>query len=250
MPNRYFIGTSGWVYDHWRGPFYPPELPTSRWLDFFCKQFDTVELNSSFYRLPAESTWRKWAKAAPKGFVFAVKGSRFITHVKRLKDCEEPVANFTDRARLLGDALGPILWQLPPNFQRQPETQHRLADFLAQLPQDLRHVVEFRHQSWLTSDVYALLREYNVALCAFHRADWETPLVETTDFAYMRFHGAATNGGSYTDDEIRQWGGRLFDLPEDVREAYIYFNNDAFGHAITNAKALFDFLALLAPNGK
>jgi uncharacterized protein YecE (DUF72 family) len=245
MPSRYWIGTSGWVYDHWRGPFYPQELPAAKWLDYFCRRFGTVELNASFYRLPKEQTWRNWSAKVPTGFLFAVKASRFITHIKRLRDCEEPLETFLDRARLLGDALGPVLYQMPPSFHRTPENSERLANFLSLLPHDVRHVFEFRHDSWFDAEPFALLRMHNVAFCAFHMVDRETPLEATTDFVYVRFHGsAALYGGSYSDEQLTDWARRLRELPEDVREVYVYFNNDAFGHAVANAQTLAALLGI------
>ena len=249
MPSHYWIGTSGWDYKHWRGPFYPEEMPAAKWLDFFCRHFKTVELNNTFYRLPREETWRKWGRSVPEGFVFSVKASRFITHVKRLRDCEEPLETFLGRARLLGDALGPVLYQLPPNFQRTPVNVERVADFLALLPQDVRHVFEFRHESWFTDEVFALLSRHNAGFCAFHMADRETPLEATTDFAYIRFHGSdSMYGGSYSEEQLANWAGRIQELPEDVRDAYIYFNNDAEGHAVANANTMIFLLTPFAVN--
>jgi len=247
MPSHYWVGTSGWVYKHWRGPFYPNDLPANKWFDFFSRRFGTVELNNSFYRLPSEETWRKWAKAAPRGFQFAVKASRYITHVKRLRDCAEPLDNFLSRARLLGPSLGPVLYQLPPNFHYKPENVERLTDFLSLLPQDMRHVFEFRHDSWFNADLLSLLRIHNAGFCAFHMAGWETPVEATTDFAYMRFHGAdGKYGGSYTPGDLAIWAGRLRDLPEDVREVFVYFNNDTEGYADENAKTLIEFITPFA----
>ena len=247
MPSHYWVGTSGWVYKHWRDRFYPPDLPASKWFDFYCHQFATVEVNNSFYRLPSEDTFRKWRKAAPKGFQFAVKASRFITHVKRLKDCREPLDTFLGRARLLSEALGPVLYQLPPNFHCKPENVDRLTEFLSLLPHDMRHVFEFRHDSWFNDDVFSLLRVYNAGFCAFHMAGWETPLEATTDFAYLRFHGSdSLYGGSYSEGDLAIWAGRLRDLPEDVREVFVYFNNDTEAHAVANAKTLVEFITPFA----
>ncbi len=244
MPSRYWIGTSGWVYSHWRGPFYPQDLPAAKWLDYFYRRFTTVELNASFYRLPKEQTWRNWGLKVPAGFRFAVKASRYITHIKRLNDCEEPLETFLDRARLLGDALGPVLYQMPPNFHRTPENSDRLAYFLSLLPYDVRHVFEFRHASWFDAETFALLRIHNVGFCAFHMVDRETPLEATTDFAYLRFHGTAgLYGGSYSDEQLAGWARRLRDLPDDVRDVYVYFNNDTLGHAVANAQTLASLLS-------
>lgn len=244
MAKRFWVGTSGWVYSHWRGPFYPKDLPSGKWLDFYRRHFPTVELNNSFYRLPKEENWRSWRRAVPEGFLFAVKASRYITHVKRLTHSEQPLESFLEGARLLGDALGPVLYQLPPNFHSKPENHDRLAHFLSLLPGDVRHVFEFRHASWYDDDVFSLLRLYNAAFCVFHMFDRETPLVATTDFAYVRFHGSESGyGGSYSDKQLREWAERLRDLPDDVREVYVYFNNDAHGYAVANARALSSLLA-------
>lgn len=239
MARRYWIGTSGWVYQHWRGVFYPSDLPSARWLAHYYERFPTVEVNFSFYRLPKEKTFENWGRVVPSGFRFAVKASRYITHIKRLKDCEEPLETFLGRARLLGDALGPVLFQLPPQFKRNVRTESALADFLALLPRDLHHVFEFRDRAWHTPDVFFLLRLHNVAFCAYHMVDEETPLEATTDFAYMRFHGSgALYGGCYTGDDLRAWAERLSSLPEDVGDLYVYFNNDAYGYAVGNALTL------------
>ena len=239
MTRRYWIGTSGWVYQHWRGVFYPPELPSSRWLAHYRSSFGTVEINFSFYRLPKEKTFENWARAVPPGFRFAVKASRYITHIKRLRDCEEPLETFLSRVRLLGEAAGPVLFQLPPQFKRHARNEAALADFLTLLPHDLRHVFEFRDPAWHTPDIFFLLRMHNAAFCAYHMVDEETPLEATADFAYMRFHGSGwLYGGCYSDDELGEWAGRLASLPDDVGDVYVYFNNDAYGYAVQNALTL------------
>jgi uncharacterized protein YecE (DUF72 family) len=244
MAHRYWVGTSGWVYPHWRGPFYPPDLPGNRWLEFYTERFPSVELNASFYRLPQEKTFSNWGRKVPDDFRFAVKASRFVTHIKRLKDCREPVETFSDRARAMGEHLGPILYQMPPNFHRNERNEAALSDFLSTLPRDLRHVFEFRHDSWFNSEVFALLRLHNVGFCAFHMVDWETPMEATTDFAYMRFHGSgALYGGCYDETELRNWAGDLRALPDDVQDIYVYFNNDAHGFAVQNARELARLLA-------
>ena len=239
MAPRCWVGTSGWVYQHWRDVFYPANVPSSRWLPLYVAEFRTVELNSSFYRLPQEKTFAGWATKVPDGFRFAVKASRFITHIRRLKDCREPVETFLGRARALGDHLGPVLYQMPPNFHRNERNEAALVDFLSILPRDVRHVFEFRHDSWFCPEVFALLRLHNVSFCAFHMVDRQTPLEATTDFAYMRFHGSgALYGGCYDEAALRQWAGHLRSLPEDVRDIYVYFNNDACAFAVHNAREL------------
>ena len=236
MRRRYWIGTSGWVYAHWSGLFYPEELRQRDWFDFYARHFATVEINNTFYRLPKEQAWEQWRRQAPPGFRYAVKGSRFITHIKRLRDCEEPAETFVGRARLLGDRLGPLLWQLPPQMKCDLE---RLEAFLHILPRDLQHVFEFRRRDWLQPETFATLRRHNLGFCAYHMVDEETPLEATTDIAYLRFHGSdALYGGRYSDRQLAGWAERLRALPEDVREVYVYFNNDAFGYAIDNAVSL------------
>ena len=233
---RYYVGTSGWVYKHWRDVFYPAKLPQSKWLEFYTRHFSTVELNNSFYRLPTENAFSKWRETSPAGFVYAVKVSRFITHIKRLKEVDEPIDTFLSRAQLLEDKLGPLLYQLPPNMHRNDE---RLDAFLSLLPCGLRHVVEFRHGSWLNEAVFGILRKHNVGLCVFDMPDLSCPLLATADFAYVRFHGATGLYYSrYSDDELADWARRISDLAGDLDAVYIYFNNDAAGYAIENAGAL------------
>ena len=236
MAPKYYIGTSGWVYPHWRGVFYPPKLAQSKWLEHYTAHFSTVELNNSFYRLPSEKAFSNWRDTSPDGFVYAVKVSRFITHIKRLKDVEEPIETFLDRARLLEEKLGPLLYQLPPNMHRNDE---RLDAFLSLLPKEQRHVVEFRHASWLVEQVFAILRRYNVGFCIFDMPGLTCPLMATADFAYIRFHGASGLYFScYSDDELDDWAGRIKGLAQDLKAVYIYFNNDADGFALKNAQTL------------
>jgi uncharacterized protein YecE (DUF72 family) len=241
MGLKYYIGTSGWVYPHWRDVFYPPKLAQSKWLEFYTRHFPTVELNSSFYHLPTEKAFSNWRDTSPQGFVYAVKVSRFITHIKRLKDVEEPVATFLDRARHLEEKLGPLLYQLPPNMHRNDE---RLDHFLSLLPKGLRHVVEFRHESWLDEGVFDILRKHNVGFCVFDMPDLPCPLLATADFAYIRFHGSTGLYWScYSDEELEHWAQKIPALAKDLDAVYIYFNNDAQGFAIRNAQTLREKLA-------
>ncbi len=236
MGRRYWIGTSGWAYPHWRGVFYPPDLRQREWFAFYARRFATVELNNTFYRLPRDQTWEHWRRQAPAGFRYAVKGNRFVTHMKRLRDCAEPVETFLKRADLLGEHLGAVLWQLPPQMKCDLE---RLASFLALLPSDPPQVFEFRHQEWLRPDTFAALRRHNVGFCAYHMVDHETPLEATTQVAYLRFHGSDTlYAGRYSDGQLAAWAERLCALPDHVHDIYAYFNNDAFGYAIENADTL------------
>ena len=240
MSARYYIGTSGWHYDHWRGRFYPEKLNKSEWLGFYSNHFSTVELNSSFYRLPLEAAFFRWRDSSPGDFLFAVKVSRFITHIKRLRDSEEPLDTFVNRARILTGKLGPLLYQLPPSMHRNDEV---LAAFLAILPQEMKHVIEFRHQSWFDEGVFAILRRYNAGFCVFDMPNLVCPLVATADFAYIRFHGSLSLYSSdYNDEELAGWAKGITNLATSLKEVYIYFNNDVGGFAIENARTLRDYL--------
>jgi uncharacterized protein YecE (DUF72 family) len=237
---RYYIGTSGWHYDDWRGRFYPEKLPRNRWLEFYAQHFPTVELNNSFYRLPSENAFTGWYNSSPPDFRYAVKVSRFITHIKRLKDCNEAVANFMSRAGILKEKLGPLLYQLPPSMHRNDE---RLESFLNILPRGLKHVIEFRHESWLVDEVFDILRRYNTGLCVFDMPELTSPLLATADFAYIRFHGSGSLYSScYTDEELADWAKRIADLAKGLDSVYIYFNNDVQGFAIRNAATIRRFL--------
>ena len=240
MAASYYIGTSGWHYDHWRHRFYPGELVKAKWLEFYASHFTTVELNNSFYRLPSEAAFAAWNDFSPADFTFAVKVSRFITHIKRLKDTEEAVSRFIDRAKILEAKLGPLLYQLPPNMHRNDE---RLEAFLSILPQGLKHVFEFRHQSWLEEKVFEILDKYNVGFCIFDMPSLSCPLLTTADFAYIRFHGSAGLYSScYSNEELSDWARKLTNLAANLNEVYIYFNNDAEAFAVENASTLRDYL--------
>ena len=237
---QYYIGTSGWHYEHWRYRFYPENLNKTKWLEFYSSNFNTVELNNSFYRLPSEEAFANWHDTSPAGFKFAVKVSRFITHIKRLKVTVEPVEKFISRAKLLGEKLGPLLYQLPPNMHRDDE---RLESFLSGLPEGMQHVFEFRHLSWLNDSVYNILNRYNAGLCVFDMPDIECPLVVTADFAYIRLHGStALYSSCYTDEELADWKNKLADLPDNIKQVYIYFNNDSEAFAVRNAITLANYL--------
>ncbi len=240
MAAGYYIGTSGWHYDHWRHLFYPDKLAKTKWLEFYATHFTTVELNNSFYRLPSETAFANWRDSSPADFTFAVKVSRFITHIKRLKNAEEPVENFITRARILGEKLGPLLYQLPPNMHRNDEV---LESFLSLLPKGMQHVIEFRHQSWLEEKVFEILRRHDVGLCVFDMPSLRCPLVATADFAYIRFHGSTGLYAScYSDEELDWWAKRLADLAPSLKVIYVYFNNDAEAFAVRNAITLRGYL--------
>lgn len=230
------IGTSGWVYPHWRGILYPPGLPQSGWYARYAEAFDTVEINYSFYRLPSEETFDRWREQAPEGFLYAVKASRYITHVKRLKGVEEPLARFLTRARRLGDHLGPILWQLPPNWNADPQ---RLERFAALLPADLVHAFEFRDPRWFIEPVRRTLERHNLAFCIFDMPGLPCPTWVTGAVVYLRFHGSsAIYGGWYGPDALRPWATPIRKWLDENYTVYVYFNNDACGYAVRDAQTL------------
>ena len=239
-PRPVRIGLSGWNYAHWRnGVFYPPRLPASSWLEFYAERFDTVEVNSTFYRLPRRDAVERWVEQTPTGFVFAVKGSRYLTHVKRLRDLGPGLERFLERIEpvLRSPKLGPLLWQLPPTFRRDHD---RLADALALLPRDLRHCFEFRDPSWFVAETYALLREHRVALVIGDRPEVNAFQSHelTADWTYVRFHGGTRGArGNYSDAELREWAERLHGWSR-AHEVFAYFNNDWEGFAPRNAALL------------
>lgn len=238
---KYYVGCSGWHYEHWRGLYYPQDLPRPEWLSFYAGQFDTVELNNSFYRVPSEKAFAAWREGTPEDFVFAVKMSRFVTHVKRLKNLGSAVEDFLARASALGGKLGPVLYQLPPSMKRNDEV---LQSFLSSLPARHMHTIEFRHESWIDEAVFGILRRHNVALCVFDMPGVSCPLVATADFAYVRFHGSERLYSScYSEKELARWARGIARLGQDLKAAYIYFNNDAMAFAVDNAMSLRRLLA-------
>lgn len=235
------IGCSGWQYRHWRGTFYPAELPQSRWFEHYTSIFDTVEINNSFYRLPERATFAAWAARAPMRFEFAVKASRFLTHMKKLKDPEEPLDRLFSRMRGLGRRLGPVLYQLPPGWRVDTA---RFQHFLDALPRGPRHVVEFRDPSWYCAEIRALLERHHVAICLHDMPGSATGKEPVGPFVYVRFHGATGKyGGSYSDERLRQWAEWLGAQRATGRDVYAYFNNDAGGHAPRNAITLRGLMA-------
>jgi uncharacterized protein YecE (DUF72 family) len=218
------VGCSGWNYKHFREVVYPKGLPPRRWLEHYATIFDTVEVNATFYRLPTRSAVAGWVEQTPPGFVFSIKASRYLTHVKRLLDLGPGLERFYERLEpLVGSPkLGPVLWQLPATFRRDDE---RLAAALERLPPG-RHCFEFRHESWFCEDVYALLREHGFALVIGDHPSRPFQAHElTTDWTFVRFHGSHGEGGDYTDAELEAWRRRLAQWPRRV-DVYAYFNND------------------------
>lgn len=231
---RIYIGTSGWHYEHWLGTFYPARLPASRMLSFYLEHFDTVELNNSFYRLPSEKALDTWRESTPPNFLFAMKGSRFLTHMKKLKDPGPGLEKFLARADRLGEKLGPVVFQLPPNW---PPNIERLQTFLKALPRHHRYAFEFRNPSWNTPDVYASLRAHHVAYCIFEIAGFQSPIEVTADFVYVRLHGPGGKyQGSYDDAILQRWADWIGSVQSS--SVYFYFDNDEAGYAPKNALRL------------
>ncbi len=228
-----YVGTSGWQYRHWRGRYYPPGLPQARWLEHYAADFATVEINASFYYLPRRSTFEAWARRTPPGFLFAVKASRYLTHVRRLRDPEEPVARFIEAASGLGDRLGPVLLQLPPSFERDLPA---LVTALEAFPAGVRVAVELRHQSWFVEEVRRSLLGRGVALCLADRQGAITPLWRTADWAYLRLHeGLGRPRPCYGEAALEEWAGVLArEWPADA-DRFVYFNNDWAGCAVRDA---------------
>jgi uncharacterized protein YecE (DUF72 family) len=230
------IGCSGWQYAHWRGDFYPEDLPAARWLEHYASRFDTVEVNNTFYRLPEAPVFASWRRRVPPGFCFALKASGYLTHRKRLRDPREPLQRFFSRARRLGDRLGPVLYQLPPRWRKDVE---RLRSFLARLPRRRPQAVEFRDPSWYAEDVYDALEESGVALCLHDHPGSASPAVSVGPFVYRRFHGPGLQyGGRYSDGALARAAEGLSREIDAGRDVYVYFNNDQGGHAPRDAQRL------------
>jgi uncharacterized protein YecE (DUF72 family) len=230
------VGCSGWVYKHWRGILYPEGLPQTRWFHRYAEEFDTVEINASFYRLPRESTFDGWREKAPEGFRYALKVNRFITHLKKLVGVDEALHEFVRLSRRLGPALGPLLYQLPPSLKLDLP---RLEAFLQLIPRDLANVFEFRDTSWYVPETYALLDRYGAAFCVHDMAGSKTERIAVGPIAYVRFHGGVGKyWGRYSDEALLSWPDWLTEQARGGRECLCYFNNDIHGHAIHDAQTL------------
>ena len=242
------VGCSGWNYRHWRGPVYPESLATRQWFAYYATLFDTVEVNNTFYRLPEPSTFGAWNGQAPEHFLYALKASRFLTHLKRLRDPEEPVQRFFERACRLGAHLGPVLYQLPGNFHIDLSRHENL---LAILPRTLgeaggppsrlrlRHVFEFRHPSWYVRDTLDVLRSHGAVMCLHDKLG--SAVLEPMDmsFVYVRFHGPGGRYvGRYDIERLKWWAGALIERLRAGRDVFAYFNNDPEGMAVVNAREL------------
>jgi uncharacterized protein YecE (DUF72 family) len=237
MPAAIRIGTSGWSYAAWRGGFYPRGLAPKDWLARYATEFSTVELNATFYRLPAPEQFAKWAAQVPDGFLFAVKAPRLITHLHRLQHCAGALDDFLDAARSLGKKLGPILYQLPPSLPYDPDL---LAAFCASLPRKLSNVLEFRHASWFREETYALLGRHRVSLCVSDFPGCEAPLLVTAPPAYLRFHGGRRHRGNYSQPSLQTAADALHRWRQDGIPSFTCFNNTAAARAVTNARTLRD----------
>lgn len=230
------VGTSGWHYAHWVGPFYPEKLPKQNFLSHYISFFSTVEINNTFYQLPEPGTFQQWQENTPPDFMFAVKASRYITHVKKLKDPKDAVARFLERTNILKDKLGPILFQLPPRWKCNVE---RLGSFLTLLPLGYKYTFEFRNPTWFNPQVYSLLEDHNAAFCMYDFNRRTSPKKVTADFVYIRLHGP--NGpyrGKYTVKALADWARDFSIWLKQEKKIYCYFDNDQKGYAVQNAVEL------------
>jgi uncharacterized protein YecE (DUF72 family) len=233
---KYFIGTSGWNYRHWKGIFYPDDLSQKNWLFHYVRYFNSVELNVTFYRMVDKSVFNGWYERTPQDFRFVIKGSRYITHIKRLKDPEKPVNLLLDNCAPLKEKLAAILWQLPMRFTLDLERLDIFCRFLSKT--GLRHVFEFRNIGWFSPETYTLLKKYNYCLCIAHSGR-RFPCVReiTADFLYLRFHGGESlYAADYSDEQLREWAD--FAAKYKRRDIFAFFNNDAQAYAVKNALKL------------
>lgn len=231
------IGTSGFHYKHWIGRYYPADIAQGKMLEHYVRDFDSVELNNTFYQLPNESSFNAWRDSTPRDFLFAVKGSRFITHMIKLKDAQRGLENFLPRAERLRSKLGPILWQLPPRWNVNVE---RLEEFLSLLPRKHRYAFELRNETWMTGEVLGVLRKYNAAFCIYELAGYHSPIELTADWTYIRLHGPTQYKyqGSYSDAQLATWAERIKTWSKKLKAIYVYFDNDDRAFAVENALTL------------
>ena len=235
------IGTSGWSYDHWKGPFYPGDLPNSRMLEYYAQHFRSVEINSSFYRLPEKKTLQHWYECTPNDFLFSAKASRYITHMKKLREPNKTVPPFLKRISTLNGKLGPILFQLPPRWRFN---EARLREFLGSLSKEFRYAFEFRDHGWLNPRTFELLAQHNMSFCIYELEGFTTPAEITADYIYVRLHGPGdAYQGSYTDKALAGWAGTFMDRARQGKTVYCYFDNDQLGYAAKNAARLRNILS-------
>jgi uncharacterized protein YecE (DUF72 family) len=229
------IGTSGWQYDDWKKALYA-DVPRKRWLEHYASVFPAVEVNNTFYNLPKEKTFEDWAARTPDAFTFVCKASRFITHIRRLRDVAEPITRFVERASLLGEKLGPTLYQLPPSLHRDDAL---LKEFLDLLPAHPPSTMEFRHDSWEDPAVFEALREHDVALCIADSPAHRTPIEATGSWAYIRLHGGQDEA-RYGDEALGDWATKIAALATSVDPIYVFFDNDRDGNSVIDGLALTD----------
>jgi len=255
---KIYIGTSGWVYPHWQGFFYPKDLSEKDWLSFYAKTFKSVEVNSSFYHSMVKKVYEGWREKVPDDFVFAVKASRFITHVKRLNDCQKPLIRLLEESSGLGKKRGVILFQLPPHWKADKQrleaflvlcsrfTVYGNKKFMNNEPTTInrsRFAFEFRDKSWLEDSILAILKKYNAALCIQDSPDWPSKEQVTADFIYLRFHGGKMlYTSNYSDSQLKKWAAKIKNWLASGLDVFAYFNNDAMGYAVRNAKTLEDLI--------
>jgi len=244
VSHRIRIGCSGWVYKHWRGLLYEEGLPQTRWFERYASEFDTVEINNSFYHLPKPDTFDKWRRQAPPGFCYAVKANRYLTQAKKLKDCAEPLERMMHAVERLGDRLGPMLYQLPPSLRMNLE---RLEAFLQILPTDVTSVFEFRNKDWYRPETYALLDRYGASFCVHDMPGSSSERICVGPVAYIRFHGGEGKyWGRYSDGALLSWTDWIVELARAGRTVWCYFNNDIHGHAIEDARTLKSMVGQMA----
>lgn len=230
------IGTSGWQYQHWRERFYPKGFGQTRWLEFYTRRFQTVEVNNTFYHLPKAETFAKWRERTPADFVVVVKASRYLTHIKRLREPQEPVQRLMERARLLGEKLGPVLIQLPPNLEADASALDETLNEFGNVASNVPLTVEFRHASWFNDDVRSLLEQHRAAFCLADRGGVLGPVWRTADWGYVRFHqGWDAPVPCYSRSDMAEWARRIADLWGRDEDVYVFFNNDPEGCAIRDA---------------
>jgi len=229
------VGCSGWQYRHWSGNFYPPKCPHRLWLEFYAHRFDTVEVNNSFYKLPTEGLLAGWHDRVPRHFTFAVKASRYLTHMKKLRAPEAPLEVLLNRALELKRKLGPVLYQLPPQLHKDLDRLKQFLDALSRY-QTVKHTIEFRHASWYDDDVFSVLQQYDAGLCVHDMPGSESPREAVATFLYVRFHGAAGKYvGGYSSESLADWAAWL---ERQQKSAFVYFNNDVAGQAPKDASVL------------
>ncbi|MBO8160242.1 MAG: DUF72 domain-containing protein [Thermosipho sp. (in: Bacteria)] len=233
----FYIGTSGWSYNHWKNIFYPEDLEKNKWLKYYSSHFNTVEINATFYRLPFENIVKSWYKKTPEDFAFSIKGPKIITHKLRLKDISEYLEKFIKRVNFLNEKLKIILWQLPPSLK---EDKLLLEEFIYILPKHVKHTIEFRHSSWFVDSIFNLLKENNISFCISDSSRYKGIWIKTADFVYIRFHGPTRLYTSeYGETSLKNFAKKILEFN---CETYAYFNNDFNGYALKDAKKLLEFL--------